>query len=484
MEELLIEGVAADAVGGVQALVEEGVPPAARERLATLRSFYDALYPALAAAGSPPARRASGPSRSASRPATSRRTGPSWLGGSWSCGRPSAASWRSSRRRPAATVLLRDGPGLAPLLAALGRPRTVPRCAPARAGADGAGKRSRPEVHFHRSPDAHGQVFELAGLLTAPDPHAVVVLPSADTLFPLVNHCLSRPDWKNDYNVSLQYPLTRTPLFGFFSDLMQLAGSMQAGRVYVPDYLAFLLHPYTKNARLDGKAETNRVLLHRVEERFAETGGRAFITLAEIESDRLVFQRAAEALGPGGPDPERLAAHLAGIHRDTLGRFQRFADVRDFVDRCIGLVEWVHQRTTARSHPYFTPFAEQFLKALADIRGVRCSRTAPSRARPGDFALLRRYLASCEVPFDGTPLHGLQVLGPPGEPWAPLRAGIRTRRERGTPAGRARATIPCCRCPCAWAPRAADPPRPRARGPAPLRGARRRLAGAAPFFGR
>ncbi len=410
VEELLIEGVAADAVGGVQTLVEEGVPPAARERLATLRSFYDALYPALAAAGLS--------TRSSRIRAVAERLSAGDLAAYRTIVAAGFVELRKAERRilavvasqPAATVLLRDGPGLAPLLEALGRPRTVPRTAPARPWTDGAGKGSRPEVHFHRSPDAHGQVFELAGLLTAPDPHAVVVLPSADTLFPLVNHCLSRPDWKNDYNVSLQYPLTRTPLFGFFSDLMQLAGSMQAGRVYVPDYLAFLLHPYTKNALLDRKAETNLVLLHRIEERLAETGGRAFVTLAEIESDHLVFQRAAEALGPGGPDPERLAAHLAGIHRDTLGRFERFADVRDFVDRCIDLVEWVHDRTTARSHPYFTPFAEQFLKALADIRGSLLADRA-FEGTAGDFALLRRYLASCEVPFDGTPLHGLQVLG-------------------------------------------------------------------------
>ena len=66
--------------------------------------------------------------------------------------------------------------------------------------------------------------------------------------------------------------------------------------------------------------------------------------------------------------------------------------------------------TTARSHPYFAPFAEHFLEALADIRSsLLTDRSFEGTA--GYFALLRRYLASREVPFDGTPLHGLQVLG-------------------------------------------------------------------------
>ena len=411
LEELLIEGIDPAAVGGVQTLIEEGVPPASRERLATLRSFYEKMYPALAAAGLS--------TRSSRIRAVADRISADDLAPYRSIVAAGFVELREAERRilaaiaglPATTVLLREGRMLPGLLESIGA-RGAARRVGARAGpaADTDPAAPRPRVHFHRSPDTHGQVFALAALLPKPDPRAVVVLPSPDTLFPLVNHCLSRFDGEKEYNVSLEYPLTRTPLFGFFADLMQLAGSMQAGRVYVPDYLAFLLHPYTKNALLEGKAETNRVLLHRVEERLAESGGRAFVALAAIEADREIFAKAAEALGPGGPDPDRLAAHLAGIHRDTLGRFLRFADVRDFIDRCIELVEWVHGRTTARSHPYFAPFAEHFLEALADIRAsLLADRSFEGMA--GYFALLRRYLASRTVRFEGTPLHGLQVLG-------------------------------------------------------------------------
>ncbi len=408
VEELLIEGVEPAAVGGVQALIEEGVPPEARERLATLCSFYEKLYPALAAAGLS--------TRSSRIRAVADRLSADDLAPYRTIVAAGFVELRKAERRilslvaslPAATVLLREGPALPAMLTALGAPGSASRHGHRSADPEAAIR--RPEVHFHRSPDAHGQVFALAALLPEADPRAVIVLPSPDTLFPLVNHCLSRFDGEKDYNVSLQFPLTRTPLFGFFADLMQLAGSMQAGRVYVPDYLAFLLHPYTKNVLFEQRAETNRVLLHKVEERLAETGGRAFVGLADVESDRRVFEEAANALGEGGPGPDRLAEHLKAIHRDTIGRFQRFADVRDFIDRCIGLVEWVHGRTTARSHPYFAPFAEHFLEALADIRGSLLADRSFEGAS-GYFALLRRYLASREVPFDGTPLHGLQVLG-------------------------------------------------------------------------
>ena len=43
------------------------------------------------------------------------------------------------------------------------------------------------------------------------------------------------------------YPLHRTPVYGFFNNLMELVASMEGERVYVPDYLKFVLHPYAKN---------------------------------------------------------------------------------------------------------------------------------------------------------------------------------------------------------------------------------------------
>ena len=68
---------------------------------------------------------------------------------------------------------------------------------------------SGPDLYFHKSPDSHGQVFDLAGILnsqikkgTAESPGAnnsadafslgriVIVLPSSETLFPVLYHAL------------------------------------------------------------------------------------------------------------------------------------------------------------------------------------------------------------------------------------------------------------------------------------------------------
>jgi hypothetical protein len=241
------------------------------------------------------------------------------------------------------------------------------------------------------------------------DQGSLIVLPDPGTLFPLLRHGLSRFD-PDSYNVSLGYPLQRTPLYGFLDSLLELVSSMDGERVYVPAYVTFVLHPYVKNVRLGASAEATRVLCHALEERLAENRSQRFRLLGEIEADDELFRDTERRLGGEPGTAARLKTHLADIHARTIGRFRSFTSVGEFARRCIELVTWVHQESTARDHPFFTPFSESFVQALETIER---SLLAPKSFNDAGsyFLLLRRFLRTCYHPFQGTPLRGLQVLG-------------------------------------------------------------------------
>ena len=122
------------------------------------------------------------------------------------------------------------------------------------------------------------------------------MLPNRETLFPCCGTAspVSHPE---SYNVSLPYPLQRTPLYGFLNDLMELVAAMDGERVYLPSYISFVLHPYVKNIRLGASAESTRVLFHALEERLAQERTRRFVTLEEIESDNELFATAEKRIG-------------------------------------------------------------------------------------------------------------------------------------------------------------------------------------------
>lgn len=402
LEELRIEGVDARAVGEIQPLIEEKIPPRSRDSLQTLQIFYKEFYPRIEALG------------------LSTRSSRYWEVCT-GIGETDLSQYRrvvfagffaltKAERRLFAGLgsstlfIFQDGPGMRERLTELG--------IRARSDAQGNAKTAgQPAVHLVQSPDSHGQVFALNALLEAPDERTVIVLPSADTLFPVQRHCLSRLDGES-YNISLGYPLVRTPVYGFLNDLMELIGSMEGEHVYLPRYLTFMLHPYTKNALFRGSASATRVLMHAMEESLSGARTRLFMTLAEIEQDATVFEQAALSIASDGINAtaEELRDHLRAIHDATIRRLRSFTGVKDFADRCIQLLSWVHDMTTARDHPFFSPFAQSFIESLETISRSLMKDTSFQDPR-SYFTLLRKYLESRYQRFPGTPLRGLQVLG-------------------------------------------------------------------------
>jgi CRISPR/Cas system-associated exonuclease Cas4 (RecB family) len=243
------------------------------------------------------------------------------------------------------------------------------------------------------------------------DENTVIVLPSSETLLPLFHQALSllEPD---NYNVSLGYPLQRTPLFGFFNNLMEVITSMDGDRLYVPYYLEFILHPYTKNIYFQGKAEVTRILFHALEEALTEKRTRKFLSLEELEKDESIASAIEEKIVKVEPGitPKMMTEHLESIHASTIRKMLSFKNVGDFAIKLREVIEYIYQSSTARLHPFFYPYAESFVNQL-DLLSKSLMKEIQFQDLGSYFALFRRYILSSYTPFAGTPLRGVQVLG-------------------------------------------------------------------------
>jgi len=403
LEELLIERVKPADVAGVQPMVEEEVPARSRQRLRTLSHFYEEFYRAMESQelSTRSSRYVEVSVALAPRDISSR--GIIIFAGFFTLTKAEKEIFRTVGKWPSVQQIFQEGPGM--------RERLKDFAASSLSSAPPSAPMPRPHTQFSRSPDAHGQVFALNAALEKADGNTLIVLPSPETLFPLLRHCLSRFELES-YNISLPYPLQRTPLYGFFNNLMEVVGSMDGPRVYIPAYVSFVLHPYVKNVRLGASAEATRVLFHALEEHLEKTRTRRFMTLEEIETDARLFEDAADRIAEDGKGPSAAAlrAHLVDIHGRTILSFRSFISVRDFAERCIGLISWVQDQSTARDHPYFTPFSESFVQSLDTISHSLMAEKNFTDTQ-SYFTLLRNYLQSRHLSFPGTPLHGMQVLG-------------------------------------------------------------------------
>lgn len=422
LEELLIEQVDARRLKAVEGLAEDPLPPQANIGLQSLSFFYERFYPMVEREGF------------STRSERFRYVSSEITAGALSFERIIFAGFYAlteSERKlfreilswDASLFLFQRGPRMEEKLVRLG---IVDESG--QAGNDVPPPEERSRVFFHKSPDSHGQVFDLAGLLRNQAEEGekgdggslavggtVIVLPASETLFPLLYHALPAIPG-GEYNISLGYPLERTPTWGFLNCLMRVVTSMDEDRLYVPDYLSLVLHPYTKNIYMDGSAEVTRIVFHALEEALLEDRTRSFIRLDEIEGRTELYRVAGEgARGARGEQegrlsPARVRQHVRTIHDILIRKTGSFANIRDFATKMMEILTFIYENSSARLHPYFHPFAESFIKELELLRGSRIRDLAFAR-RNSYFHFLRKYIAQCFTPFEGTPLKGVQVLG-------------------------------------------------------------------------
>lgn len=416
IEELTIEGVESHRLRSIETYIAEGIPKYTEERLQSLTYFYEEFYKKAASLGFSTRSKRYQLAAEQIDEAGLDRYDRIIFAGFFALTHAEKILFRRLVSHDYTLFLFQQGIGLAEKLKELG----IPSAPAAAAVSDnpGEGAATRPEVHFYGSPDTHGQVLALGKALGTRsetgnplDENTVIVLPTSDTLFPLLRQGLSDLD-EESYNVSMGYPLSRTPVFGFLNSLMELVASMDNDKVYVPDYLKFVLHPYTKNIYFKRNSETTRILFHTLEDDLLRQKAKTFITIEEIEGSNTLFKEVKKKLPVDGKEAteDGLREHLKEIHRITIGKFLSFENVADFARNCIDILVFLFNESPAKLHPLFHPFSESLISAL-DALPRSLMKEISFEDRSSYFVFLRKYIATCHNPFPGTPLRGLQVLG-------------------------------------------------------------------------
>lgn len=406
IEELYIEKTDAQRVKGIEQYANAAIPAEGMERLESLSAFYEEFYKAVESAGFS--------TRSVRYRAASEMIDKAKINnfqqmifaGLYAFTESERVLFKKLLSQDNTLFIFQQGTGLKESLADLGINIEDKETAD-----------TDTEIHFYSSPDTHGQVYALNKVIETRlnkekvlNEKTAIVLPSSETLFPLLHQGISVIDEK-DYNISLGYPLYRTPIFGFLNNLMELITSMDENRFYIPDYLKFVLHPYTKNIYYNESTEAARIIIHTLEESLAKQE-KTFLALSEIENNKELYKNIKNSISESKVeiDNEGIKKHLRYIHNNTIEKFISFKNVGDFSERCIELLTFIFNNSTARLHPLFHPFSESFLSLLNDV-SMSLMKNISFNDMSGYFSFFKRHIMNSYTPFEGSPINGLQVIG-------------------------------------------------------------------------
>lgn len=279
---------------------------------------------------------------------------------------------------------------------------------------DEANAGTKPEISFRAGYDVHSQLGDLAETLKKNQGKSAtaIVLPDAGLLLPVLHHL---PDM--DVNISMGYPLARSPLFRLLESMLALRETRRGAGPYTyywKNLIALIRHPYCKmldpfagREKATSLPENNfRRFLHH-----AERIARASRRFQPLE--RLAAQCAATfALEEGVPAAPELIDLFERILAAAVFQWEEIAtpaalaaaleNATDLL-RVYGGKLWNH-----------FPIDAECLYRLGQSIIPQLAHTALAEEKlPPEtlFSILRQLLASERVPFEAYPLVGDQIMG-------------------------------------------------------------------------
>ena len=271
------------------------------------------------------------------------------------------------------------------------------------------------EVALYSGLDTHGEVLKVFDILTGADQgKTAIILPRSEALLPLLTFAVDHVD--TPYNISLGYPLMRTPVFDLIFNLVESRMTQRGSDLYpARTYLRVVLHPFVKNLTVDENLRTVLTTLERLltgEVPGSPVAGKAYVTLDEMErAARDYFEKKDGRSGL----PAGALAPLKEIHRRFFSSFDRVRTLHAYAEEIEETLDFVLAHTPVRSYVLSGEIFTRTFELLDRIKGMRFSKEVfgkeekENRRILGDFIL--QFLKSATLPFETRPVEPLEILG-------------------------------------------------------------------------
>jgi len=279
-------------------------------------------------------------------------------------------------------------------------------------------KDALPEIYFYEAPDRHHSLEKVGcfvGAISSPNrpDEVAVIVPDDGVLLPLIYE-LQDSQSQIDINITMGYPLRRSLAASFVLIWLEfLTSRTNDGRFYIPSFLHLIRHPYTRI--LIGSitsASVGKEALFSIETTLQDAGS-TYMSSEEIEE-----------LIKSVPEESQTVLHVFEIIKELLiskllsRSLLAFKDVFEVIG---GVLEEISSSGLQLDSEYTKlwgykagleqAFCKRFIEDI--IKPVVQSYWAsePIEHISTAYRFLKETVSVIRVPFSGSPLRGLQVLG-------------------------------------------------------------------------
>jgi len=263
--------------------------------------------------------------------------------------------------------------------------------------------------------DIHSQVGIVGDILgkIKNKNNTVIVLPQTQTLIPLLTEISPLLE---DFNISLGYPLKRSPLYVLFDLISKSQEKRSDDTYYTKDYLNLLRHPLVKNLELDKDSSITRVMVHKIEEFFqgqedASIGGSLFLSLREIEAEDKIYLRSQEVLGNMDISVSlgQCKDLLLKLHQIFFKNWENIFDFNHFSATFLELLGILADKSKLGNFPFNFKVVEKLYGIGQELGSLTFNKEKFSSDEI--WNIFQQKLQAEVISFIGSPLRGTQILG-------------------------------------------------------------------------
>ncbi len=261
-----------------------------------------------------------------------------------------------------------------------------------------------PQIEIFECFDTHSQIKkakEILEQIQSPQ-ETCIMLPDPSSLIPLLSQGICYFNF--EYNVSMGYPLRRTYLFSFLDSLIKTQERKRGAFYYTKDYLKIITHPFIKNLNLGEFSSQLATLIEEIENSILGEikkpySQKSFISLKEIEEDNSLFK-----------GDQKLKDFLKNLHYIFFDKFSEIKTPSRFATHLEEIFLFILKHSKTGMYIFSGEIFKRFFESLAEIKHS-LFKEEEFKDIYSLFEFLRFNLLFETIPFSGSPLKGLQILG-------------------------------------------------------------------------
>ena len=269
----------------------------------------------------------------------------------------------------------------------------------------------KPELKIHQCFDSHTEILTAEEILSGFKEKGIdtaIVLPDPAPLIPLISEVVQSS--KNDFNITMGYPLKRTSLFTLLKYVFSLAKTKKKTKeknlYYLKDYLNLIQHPWIKTIKSEQGEESFRTLVNRLEPVLVNQNreeAKNFFSLDEIKKFLTEDLESEESIADA-------LETLETVHKHSIKAFDEIKSLKEVSEKLHFLIAFLYEKTSVSNYPLNNQFVAKLFEKLEEIKNSLFSDIN----FPDSYDIiifLESYLVTLRVPFFGEPLKGVQIMG-------------------------------------------------------------------------